>query len=109
MEGDRRITLREPTPQTTNEIGEWVDGDPIDHAAWATRADRGGREGIAAETLVGEWAASFRVRRDGVERVNQSWTVTDDAGVEWDIERVSEIPLPPRRWLLLFCVARSGA
>ena len=109
MEGDRKVTLFEPTKPTKDSYGQPIEGAPIEHIAWAVRRDRGGSEGLQADTQVGEWQTVFRVRRDGLEKIGQSWSVTDDDGTEWDIERVSEVPMPPRRWLRLYCVARAGA
>ncbi|WP_425152896.1 phage head completion protein [Candidatus Palauibacter sp.] len=106
MEGDRRLVLLEPGQPTQDEYSE-VDGPPIEHVAWALRMDRGGREGVIADTMVGEWHTRFRVRRDGIESLDHRWEVRDEDGRIWDIEAVNEVPMPPRRWLHLYCVRRT--
>ena len=109
MEGDRRIILLEPGPTTQDDYGQVRPGPPIPHVVWATRRDRGGREGLQADTQVGEWQAVFKIRRAAGGDVNQKWSIEDERGRTWDIEFVSEVPRPPRRWLLLYAVARAGA
>ena len=108
MEGDRRITLLEPAEPTRDKYGDVIDeGVPVRHVVWATRRDRGSGEDENANTLVGEWQTVFRVRREGIENVGHKWLAEDERGTKWNIERVSEVPTPPRRWLLLYCVAKS--
>ena len=108
MEGDRRITLLEPVEPTRDEYGGVIDeGVPVRHVVWATRRDRGDAEDENANTLAGEWQTVFRVRREGIEDVNHKWSVKDERGTRWNIERVSEVPAPSRRWLLLYCVTKS--
>ncbi|WP_425154854.1 phage head completion protein [Candidatus Palauibacter sp.] len=106
MEGDRRLVLLEPGQPTEDEYGEVIPGLAIQHVVWALRMDRGGREGLVADTMVGVWQTRFRVRRDGIAAADHTWTVVDEEGREWDIEAVAEVPMPPRRWLNLYC-ARS--
>ena len=55
MEGDRRIQLLQPGPVGLNEYGEEIASEPVGHIVWARRLDRGGDEGLQADTRVGEW------------------------------------------------------
>ena len=107
MEGDRVITLMEPGPPVINEYGERVAGATIDRRRWVLRRDRGGRDEVDTDTVIGEWSTVFRVRMAGVEHMTQAWTVLDERGVTWDIERIAEVDPPRKRWWLLYCVARS--
>ena len=109
MEGDRKITLLEPAELAPNEYGEVLPGEPIEHVAWAVRRDRGGGESLTADTTVGAWETSFRARRSGLEHISQTWALKDDGGAVWDIERISEVPAPPRRWWMIYCVKRGAA
>lgn len=107
MEGDRRVVLLEPGPTTPDDYGQVIAGEPVRHVVWAIRRDRGGSEGLQADTQVGEWQTEFRVRREGIEHVSHKWSIEDEQGRAWDIESVAEIPTPRHRWLRLYCVARS--
>ena len=109
MEGDRRITLREPGATTENSYGETVAGPFIEHFRWASRRDRGISEGVGVEaaTVVGEWDTVFRVRQVGIEHITQGWGLVDDRGIAWDIDRIREVPVPRRRWWNLYCIART--
>ena len=107
MEGSIRLVLLEPGPETRDQYGQVFPGVPIQHIAWATRSDRGGSEGLQADTQVGQWETVFRVRQIGLATVSHKWSVEDERGVIWDIERVSQVPQPRDRWFLLYCVARS--
>ena len=106
MEGTRRLTLLEPGAPTRDTYGQVIPGSPIRHTAWATRSDRGGSEGLQADTQVGQWETVFRIRQIGAN-VSHKWSVEDERGVIWDIERVGQVPFPRDRWVLLFCVART--
>ena len=103
---DREITLLEPGPLTRDEYGQEIPGASIEHLAWATRRDRGGSEGLTADTQIGNWQTRFRVRVDGLAITND-WDVRDEAGRLWDIESVNEVPSPRRRFLLLNCTSRG--
>ena len=110
MEGCRRLVLYEPGTDAPGDFGQIMSSAPIEHIVWATRRDRGGGERLTADTQVGEWATLFYVRRAGLADIDHSWWITDDDETEWDLESISEVAKPARRWLKLYCVAKgSGA
>ena len=107
MEGDREITLEEPSlADEPDEFGQVVSDMVVEHVVFATRRDRGGREDVQASAVVGSWGSIFQVRQLGLEDIGQHWSLIDDNGREYDIERISEVAFPPKRWFQLYCVAR---
>ncbi len=111
MEGDRKITLREPGPVTHNNYGEEIPGTPVSHTVYAIRRDRGGSEGLQADTQVGNWNTRFEIRRES--RISamiqnwKNWQIEDEYEREYDIEAVSETPIGRNRWFWIYAVARS--
>ena len=89
MEGDRKITLLEPGAATQDSYGQVIAGDPVEHIAWAIRRDRGGSEGLQADTRVGEWNTRFDVRMPGLEDIGHTWSLIDERGREYDIQPLS--------------------
>ncbi len=105
---DRRIVLLEPGPETTNtRTGQRVKGKPIEHPVWAHRRDRGGSEGLQADTQVGEWKRRYEVRKPGLKSLNHTWTVIGEDGRLFDIEAVSEVPFGRNQAWWIYCVAKS--
>ena len=92
MEGNRKIELHEP-------------GDPpvIHDNIWATRQDRGGSEGVQAETQVGNWTIRWRVRQVGLADLDHTWNLLDERGQLHDIEALRDLD---RRFWILFTIAR---
>ena len=108
MEGDRPITLFEPNPTGEEDsYGEPIFGEPIEHLAFAIRRDRGGSEGLQADTQVGEWNTRFEVRMEGLADIKATWALRDERGRDCDIEAIAEAPIARNRWWWLYCVARS--
>ena len=108
MEGDRKITLLEPGPEIVDPLsGQRKPGPAIPRVAWAIRRDRGGSEGLQADTRIGEWQTRFEVRMDGLSNLGHTWSLTDERGREYDIEAVSEVPTGRNRWWWIYAVARS--
>ena len=93
MEGDRRVTLREPGEPTVSHLG-----------IWAYRNDRGGGETVQAETQVGNWTIRWRVRQVGLADLDHTWDLVDERGQVHDIESLRDIK---RMWWDLFTVART--
>ncbi len=106
MEGDRRLVLHEPTPGQ-NVGGQIVPGTPIDHVVWAIRRDRGGGEGLQADTHVGEWNSRYELRGEGLEDIDHTWTITDEKRRKLDIEAISEVPGTRGRKLWIYAVWRG--
>lgn len=129
------MILFQPGPPRTNEEGELIQGLPIAHTVWANRRDRGGSEAVEADTQIGSWQTSYRIRwLPSIQLLSNEWWIfeplplaspvilvggvpllvggvqlwTDRIGRIYDIEYVNEQPHPPRRWLILYCTAREG-
>ena len=101
MEGDVPVVLMEPTEATQDDLGDRVEGTPIEHEVWATRRDRGGSEQLQSDTQIGTWNTRWEVRQEMIEHIDHTWALRDEDGRIWDIEAVSEVPpLPRRRWWL---------
>lgn len=114
--GDRRITLHEPHRLCAPDpSGHRRRLPPTEHRVWATRRDRttGDSETLIDHTEIGRWQTIFRVRQPcggggGLEDLDTTWWVTDERGVDMDIERVGEPPGTRRRWWDIYAVARIG-
>ena len=106
MEGDRRVVLMEPAAGK-NVGGQLRQGAPVEHVVWALRRDRGGGEGVQADTRVGEWQTRFEVRALGLAALDHTWWLIDERGRKYDIEAVAEAPAGRGRRLYLYAVARS--
>ena len=110
MEGDRKVVLLEPGPETKVGPGQYGDAEKIAHAAWAIRHDRGGSERLRADTRVGEWNTRFEVRkRPEIAQIEPTWELIDERGRKHDIEAVAEPPgiLGRTRWWI-YAVARGA-
>ncbi len=107
MEGDRKITLLESGPETQDQYGQVTHGEPVRHTGWAIRRDRGGSEGLQADTEVGNWNSRFQVRMLGLETLDHTWTLIDERGREFDIEAISQAPLGRNRWWWIYATARN--
>ncbi len=108
-EGDRLITLIRPGEVTgRSPSGSEILGAATEFRIWAVRQDRGGTEGVRAETLIGSWQVRFEIRwQESIKAVSPSWQLIDEYGREHDIEAVNEAPMARRRWLWIYAVART--
>ena len=60
-----------------------------DWTIYARRNDRGGREGIFADTMAGNWTTRFDTTRfAAIDSLDENWSIIDVDGREWDIEAV---------------------
>lgn len=76
---------------------------------WARRVDRGGAEKLAAETQTGNWTRRYEVRRlPSLEGLTERWLLTDESGVDLDIESVQEAPMGRRRHWWIHAVRREA-
>ena len=107
MEGDRRIVVHQPGTPVPDSYGQLIPGTPVDHVVWAVRRDRSGREGLVADTQVGEYDATFQVRMDGLKGLDKTWTLTDERGRVHDIEDVAEVSVARNRWWLISAVGQG--
>ncbi len=108
FEGDRKITLLEPTAPVVGALGGEYEGDPTRHVVWARRLDRGGYGGrkaqIGAEFT--EWTARFQVRYTASLRtLSAKWQLIDERDRTHDVEGVAEDG-KLRSWLI-YAVARD--
>ena len=61
-----------------------------DWTVYARRTDRGGKQGIFADIMAGNWQTRFDiVRFAALDRLNEDWEITDVDGRIYDIEAVS--------------------
>ena len=61
-----------------------------DWTVYARRTDRGGKQGIFADIMAGNWQTRFDiVRFAALDRLNEDWEITDVDGRIYDIESVS--------------------
>lgn len=106
MEGNVLITLLKPGVQSGQVDGLAV-GEVTEVSVWAIREDRGGGEATEEGIQVGEWETMFRVRRDGLEELSESWSLVDDRERVFEIERVAEAKFGFKRWWDVYAVRRN--
>ncbi len=101
-EGDRRIVLREPGTQTTDALGAQMTAAGTEHVSWAIRRELNAQEGLGERALNYERVARFEVRQEaGLRGISARWTLVDEAGLEYGIERVQEVArYASRKWLI---------
>ena len=81
-----------------------------DWAIYARRNDRGGREGLFADTMAGNWQTRFDTTRfAAIDGLNEDWSITDIDGREWDIEAVVASPLGGGRLIWQIYATRRRA
>ena len=60
-----------------------------DWEVYARREDRGGKQGIFADIMSGNWQTRFDITRfTALDKLNEDWLITDVDGRDWDIESV---------------------
>ena len=60
-----------------------------DWLVYARREDRGGKQGIFADIMSGNWQTRFDITRfTALDELNEDWLITDVYGRDWDIESV---------------------
>ena len=65
-------------------------GRYTDWTVYGRRYDRGGREGIFADIMSGNWQSRFEITRfAALNSLNEDWDITDVDGREYDIESVT--------------------
>ena len=74
----------------------------------ARREDKGGREQLIADALVGNWHTRFTVIASrAMKRLDERWWITDSAGLDYDIEAVVWKPGSRRRQFWLYATRRT--
>ena len=106
----RVITLIKPGKTTQDPLGGRVQGPETRFTVFAVRQDRGGREGITADQLIGQWTTRFEIPvSPAIRDLSEAWLV-EASGTLFDIERVEE-PLDAAaiaRRALIYAKRRSG-
>ena len=78
---------------------------------WTVRAhreDRGGREALIGDALVGQWTTRFTLAASaGLRRLDERWWITDAAGLHYDIEAVAWQPRSRRRKIWIYAIRRN--
>ena len=107
--GDRRILLTpmERVPDASGGSGLQA-GTPME--AWATRRDRGGRERLLAggSALGGNWTREYEFVSEPYQGLSEDWTITDESGVELEIESIEEAAYAPRTMVVVRCIQRGA-
>ena len=61
-----------------------------DWTVYARRTDRGGKQGIFADIMSGNWQTRFDLTRfNSLDTLNENWEITDVDGRSYDIESVT--------------------
>ena len=80
-----------------------------DWIAFGTREDRGGRQGLYADIMAGEWQTRFDILRiPEFNSLNEDWSIVDYQGRLYDIESVvaSTVGGGMLKWNV-YCVRRK--
>ena len=99
-------------PVISNEDTGFNGRDPdkyMDWHAFGTREDRGGRQGLYADIMAGEWQTRFDILRiPEFDNLNEDWSIVDYQGRLYDIESVvaSTVGGGMLRWNV-YCVRRK--
>ena len=81
----------------------------MDWHAFGTREDRGGRQGLYADIMAGEWQTRFDILRiPEFNSLNEDWSIVDYQGRLYDIESVvaSTVGGGMLKWNV-YCVRRK--
>ena len=74
----------------------------------ARREDKGGRELLIADALVGNWHTRFTIAASrALRRLDERWWIVDSAGLDYDIEAVVWRPGSRRRQFWVYAVRRT--
>ena len=80
-----------------------------DWTVFGTREDRGGRQGLYADIMAGEWQTRFDILRiPEFDSLNEDWSIVDYQGRLYDIESVvaSTVGGGMLKWNV-YCVRRK--
>ena len=80
-----------------------------DWVVYPRREDRGGKQGIFADIMSGNWQTRFDITRfAALDKLNEDWSITDVDGRDWDIESVvSGTESSGRLMWKVYCVRRK--
>ena len=85
-------------------------GRYTDWTVYGVRRDRGGREGIFADIMAGDWQSRFDITRfAALDSLNEDWSLTDVDGREYDIESVVAAPRGGGRTVWMVYATRRRA
>ena len=107
-EGDRKLVFISPPVGQQDAYGQPTAGVSKEYVVYARRQDRTGREGVEAETEVGEWQTVFIIRQDPRFDLTidwSGWQIRDELGRTCGIESVMEPPYGRRRYWSIVCKA----
>ena len=81
-----------------------------DWTVYGRRTDRGGKQGIFADIMSGNWQTRFDIVRFlALDKLNEDWEITDVDGRKWDIETVNAgIQSGGRLMWQVYCVRRKA-
>ena len=81
-----------------------------DWIVYARRTDRGGKEGVFADIMSGNWQTRFDlVRFTALDTLNEDWQITDVDGRRWNIETVNAGTQSGGRLMWqVYCVRRKA-
>ena len=88
-------------PTRASKYTDWI--------VFGTREDRGGRQGLYADIMAGEWQTRFDILRiPEFDSLNEDWSIVDYQGRLYDIESVvaSTVGGGMLRWNV-YCVRRK--
>ena len=105
MEGNEKITLKQPSTIKRDNVGQQQD-DYKEIIVYARRQDRGGREGVYSDTRGGQWQSRFEIRATpSLLKVSEEWQLIDGYNSPHNIEAVSFAPYwGGRRFIWIYTI-----
>ena len=108
MEGNIKVILRQPGTDTVGSLGEIVEGDPIEHVAWARKTPISDTEAVLfGDIKTAIESIRYRIRSVGFENIDNSWTLIEN-GQEYNILGVTfDVTSYRESFIFVHCTRRS--